>query len=91
MHGSTEALVQALKAIESDKVELDVIGKGVGHITKNDITLPVRVALRVAGFNVKLDNGVQSLAKHHDIRIIQHAIIYEPIDRRRGHGRHARR
>jgi translation initiation factor IF-2 len=29
---------------------------------------------------VKLDNGVQSLAKHHDIRIIQHEIIYELID-----------
>ena len=80
VHGSTEALVQALKAIESDKVELDVIGKGVGHITKNDITLASASGAMVVGFNVKLDNGVQSLAKHHDIRIIQHAIIYELID-----------
>ncbi|MCH2073381.1 MAG: translation initiation factor IF-2 [Puniceicoccaceae bacterium] len=80
VHGSTEALVQALKAIESDKVELDVISKGVGHITKNDITLASAGGAMVVGFNVKLDNGVQSLAKHHDIRIIQHAIIYELID-----------
>ena len=80
VHGSTEALVQALKAIESDKVELDVISKGVGHITKNDITLASAGGAMVVGFNVKLDNGVQSLAKHHDIRIVQHAIIYELID-----------
>ncbi|MEC8613964.1 MAG: translation initiation factor IF-2 [Verrucomicrobiota bacterium] len=80
VHGSTEALVQALKAIESDKVELDVISKGVGHITKNDITLASAGGAMVIGFNVKLDNGVQSLAKHHDIRIIQHSIIYELID-----------
>ena len=80
VHGSTEALVQALKAIESDKVELDVISKGVGHITKNDITLASAGGAMVIGFNVKLDNGVQSLAKHHDIRIVQHAIIYELID-----------
>lgn len=80
VHGSTEALVQALKAIVSDKVELDVISKGVGHITKNDITLASAGGAMVVGFNVKLDNGVQSLAKHHDIRIVQHAIIYELID-----------
>lgn len=80
VHGSTEALVQSLKAIESDKVELDVISKAVGHITKNDITLASAGGAMVVGFNVKLDNGVQSLAKHHDIRIVQHAIIYELID-----------
>ena len=80
VHGSTEALVQALEAIESDKVELDVISKGVGHITKNDITFASAGGAMVVGFNVKLDNGVQSLAKHHDIRIVQHAIIYELID-----------
>jgi translation initiation factor IF-2 len=80
VHGSTEALVQALKAIDSNKVELDVISKGVGQITKNDITLASAGGAIVVGFNVKLDNGVQSLAKHHDIRIVQHAIIYELID-----------
>jgi len=80
VHGSTEALVNALKAIESEKVDLDVISKGVGHITKNDVTLASAGGAIVVGFNVKLDNGVQSLAKHHDIRIIQHEIIYELID-----------
>ena len=80
VHGSTEALVQALKAIDSNKVELDVISKGVGHITKNDISLASAGGAMIVGFNVKLDNGVQSLAKHHDIRIVQHAIIYELID-----------
>lgn len=80
VHGSTEALVQALKAIESDKVDLDVISKGVGLVSKNDVTLASAGGAMIVGFNVKLDNGVQSLAKHHDIRIIQHAIIYELID-----------
>ena len=80
VHGSTEALAQALIAIESDKVELDVMSKGVGHITKSDITLASAGGAIVVGFNVKLDNGVQSLAKHHNIRIVQHAIIYELIE-----------
>lgn len=80
MHGSTEALINALKAIESDKVDLEIIGKGVGMITKNDITLASTGGAAVIGFNVRLDNGVQSLAKHHEVRIVQHSIIYELID-----------
>jgi translation initiation factor IF-2 len=80
VHGSTEALVHALKGIESSKVDLEVISQGVGHITKNDVTLASAGGATIVGFNVKLDNGVQSLAKHHNIHIIQHAIIYELID-----------
>jgi translation initiation factor IF-2 len=80
VHGSTEALVNALKSIESDKVDLEIISKGVGHITKNDITLASAGEAVVVGFNVKLDNGVQSQAKHHEVRIVQHEIIYELID-----------
>lgn len=80
VHGSTEALVNALDAIESEKVDLDVISQGVGQITKNDITLASAGGAVVVGFNVKMENGVQSLAKHHSVRIIQHPIIYELID-----------
>lgn len=80
VHGSSEALVHALQQIESDKVDLEVVSQGVGHVTKNDITLASAGGATVVGFNVKLDNGVQSLAKHHDVRIIQHEIIYELID-----------
>ncbi|WP_269525933.1 translation initiation factor IF-2 [Coraliomargarita parva] len=80
VHGSAEALVNSLEAIESDKVDLDVISYGVGNITKNDITLASAGGSCIVGFNVKLDNGVQSLAKHHNVRIIQHEIIYELLD-----------
>ena len=80
VHGSTEALVAALEEIHSDKVDIKVISKGVGHITRNDVTLASGGGVTIVGFNVKLDKGVQSLAKHHEVRIIQHEIIYELID-----------
>jgi translation initiation factor IF-2 len=80
VHGSSEALVHALQQIESDKVDLEVISKGVGHITKNDVALASAGDATIVGFNVKMDNGVQSQAKHHDVRIIQHEIIYELLD-----------
>lgn len=80
VHGSTEALVTALEEIHSDKVDLEVISKGVGHVSKNDVNLASAGGATIVGFNVKLDNGVQSLAKHHDVRLVQHNIIYELID-----------
>lgn len=82
VHGSTEALVNSIKQIESDKVEIRVISHGVGHISKSDIALASagETDVTIVGFNVRLDNGVQSQAKHHDVRIIQHDIIYELLD-----------
>ena len=82
VHGSTEALADSLKEINSDKVDLRIISKGVGHISKSDVALASASEedVTIVGFNVRLDNGVQSQAKHHDVRIIQHDIIYELID-----------
>ena len=82
VHGSTEALVNSLEQIESDKVDIRIISSGVGHISKNDIALASagEADVTIVGFNVRLDNGVQSQAKHHEVRIIQHNIIYELLD-----------
>lgn len=78
--GSVEALSDVLSDIKSDKVQLMIVDQGVGPITKKDIDLASGAGATVVGFNVKLDNGVQSIAKHHDVHIIQHKIIYELID-----------
>ena len=82
VHGSTEALVNSLEEINSDKVDIRIISKGVGHISKNDVALAgaSEEDVTIVGFNVRLDNGVQSQAKHHNVRIIRHDIIYELID-----------
>lgn len=82
VHGSTEALTNSLEEIKSDKVDIRIISKGVGHISKSDVNIASASEedVTILGFNVRLDNGVQSQAKHHDVRIIQHEIIYELID-----------
>lgn len=80
VHGSMEALVHGLEAINTDKVDVDIIAHSVGNITKSDITLASAGDATIVGFNVKLDNGVQSLAKHESVKMIQHSIIYELLD-----------
>tara|TARA_B100000965_G_scaffold404685_1_gene436211 strand:+ start:1195 stop:3483 length:2289 start_codon:yes stop_codon:yes gene_type:complete len=81
VHGSVEALVDCLEGIESDKVKLEVIEAGVGPISQNDVVLAATSDAAVVGFNVKMEQGVQAKAKHHNTSIIQHNIIYELIDR----------
>ena len=78
--GSLAAIKQSLEEINSDKVELKVISGSVGPITKADVTLATTAGSAILGFNVRIENGVQGLAKHHGIDIYQHSIIYELLD-----------
>ncbi|MGJ3243622.1 MAG: translation initiation factor IF-2 [Opitutales bacterium] len=80
VHGSLEALATSLEEIPTDKVDLEIINKGVGMITKNDVILASTGEATIVGFNTRLENGVQGLAKHHQVDIFQHNIIYEVID-----------
>lgn len=79
--GSLEALSASLAAIESDKVDLEIIQEDVGLITKNDVEMAhAGGGATIIGFNTRLENGVQGQAKHHGINIFTHNIIYELID-----------
>lgn len=78
--GTVEALVACLQDIKSDKVSLEIIGSSVGQITKNDIEFASTASASIVAFNVKQENGVASLAKHDNVEIISHNIIYELIN-----------
>ncbi|WP_269537921.1 translation initiation factor IF-2 [Cerasicoccus fimbriatus] len=80
VHGSMEALVGMLESIKSDKVNLDVIQSDVGLVSKNDVVLATSSRATIVAFNTKMEPGVQAQAKHGDVHIIQHNIIYELID-----------
>jgi translation initiation factor IF-2 len=80
--GSAEAIVGALKKIESDKVSLDVIHSAVGTITENDVNLASAskgVSL-ILGFHTRIDSGVADVAKQAGVQIKLYSIIYELID-----------
>ena len=80
VHGSVEALSDCLMGIQSQKVSLEIVDAQVGQINLNDVNLAHAAQAIVVGFNTRLENGVQAAAKHHQIRILQHNIIYELID-----------
>ncbi len=78
--GSVEAIVEALKKIESDKVSLEVIHSAVGTITESDVSLASASTAVILGFHTRIDNGVSDVAKREGVQIKLYAIIYELID-----------
>ena len=80
VNGSVEALSDCLLAIQSKKVDLEIVDAQVGQINLNDVKLAHAAGAIIVGFNTKLENGVQAAAKHDQVRILQHNIIYELID-----------
>jgi translation initiation factor IF-2 len=78
--GSVEAIVEALKTIESDKVSLEVIHSAVGTITESDVSLASASNAVILGFHTRIDAGVTDLAKREGVQIKLYAIIYELID-----------
>lgn len=80
VHGSMEAVIGMLEAIKSDKVNLEVIESDVGLVSKNDVVLADSSDATIVAFNTKMESGVQAQAKHGDVHIIQHNIIYELVD-----------
>jgi len=80
VQGSIEALAACLLDIKSEKVSLEVLDASVGLISKNDVTFASTSQAHIVAFNTRFDTGVQALAKHHGVPIIQHNIIYELIN-----------
>ena len=78
--GSVEAIVEALKKIESEKVALEIIHSAVGTITESDVALASASNAVILGFHTRVDSGVSDKAKHEGVQIKLYAIIYELID-----------
>jgi translation initiation factor IF-2 len=78
--GSLEALVGALKQIESKKVDLEIIHSAVGPISESDILLASASNAVVVGFNVKVESMAVSAAKSEGVQVKLYSIIYELLD-----------
>src|SRR5215831_8769508 len=78
--GSVEAIVNALKQIETKKIDLDIIHSGVGPISDSDILLASASEAVVVGFNVKVETMAVPAAKREGVQIKLYSIIYELLD-----------
>jgi len=79
--GSVEALEDALLQIDvGDEVELQVIDRGVGAITMNNVNLAVASNAIIVGFNVRPAEKVGDLADREGVDIRHYSVIYQAIE-----------
>jgi translation initiation factor IF-2 len=78
--GSVEAIVEALKKIEAEKVSLEIMHSDVGAISENDVALASASSAIILGFHTRVDSTAAEKAKHAGVQIKLYAIIYELID-----------
>ena len=79
--GSVEALEEALMALDvGAEVDLRVIHRGVGAITKSDITLASASTAVVIGFNVKPEPQTAIFADQEGVEVRFYSVIYQAID-----------
>ena len=80
VHGSCEALENAIEKIKHAEVMPKIILSNIGVITETDVTLAKASNAVLIGFNVRPNKEAKLLAENHKIKIKFFNIIYEVLD-----------
>ncbi len=80
VHGSLEALRDALVKLSTDKVRVNVVSGGVGGINEGDVNLALTSNAIIVGFNVRADASARRLAEERGVEIRYYSVIYDVID-----------
>ncbi len=80
VHGSVEALTEALTRMSTSEVKLSVIHGSVGGITESDVLLASASNAIVIGFNVRPEVKAANLAAQDGVDVRLYTIIYEVMN-----------
>jgi len=78
--GTVEAICDALKKLEHEKVRISIIHAAPGEVTENDVLLASASDAIILGFHVRAMPGVNKVAKQEGVEIRLYSIIYELLD-----------
>jgi translation initiation factor IF-2 len=77
---SGEVLEQILSKLSREQLKINIIHKGIGHITESDILLASTSGAMIVGFNVKTPPNVLTLAKREKVEFKLYNVIYHLIE-----------
>ena len=80
VHGSVQALREALTALSTDEIRINVIRAGVGGITESDASLASTSKATIIGFNVRADATARKVIETNNLDLRYFSIIYDVID-----------
>jgi len=80
VHGSAEALSNAILKIQHDEVKPVIVLSSVGAITETDVSLAKASSAVLIGFNIKPNKEAKDLATKLGVNVLYFNIIYEAIE-----------
>ena len=80
VHGSSEAIKNAISQIKHEEVKPKIILADIGMVTETDVTLAKASKAVLIAFNVKPSKEAKKLAEIEKIQISSYNIIYEVLD-----------
>ncbi len=84
VHGSNEALIEALTKLSNEEVKVNVVHSATGTITESDISLATVSNAIVIGFNVRPTPKIQALANEENVDLRFYNVIYDVIKEVKG-------
>ena len=78
--GSVEALSDSFIKLSTETIAVNVIHKGVGQISENDVTLAAASQAVIVGFQVRPSQAARKLAEREGVEIRLYSIIYDAIE-----------
>ncbi len=80
VHGSSEAIKNAINQIKHDEVKPKILLSDIGMVTETDVTLAKASNAVIIAFNVKPSKEAKKRAEQEKISISSYNIIYEVLD-----------
>lgn len=80
VEGSLEAIIGAIKELETPESRIDILLSQSGDINEGDVELAKGAKALILGFNVKIAPTAQRLAQEEGVSIRTYNIIYELLD-----------
>ncbi|MCJ8191673.1 translation initiation factor IF-2 [Sphingomicrobium aestuariivivum] len=80
VQGTAEAVVNAVKKISTEDIEVRVIHSGVGAITESDVTLAASSGAPIIGFNARPNAKAKEIAKRDQVELRYYDVIYHLTD-----------
>ncbi len=77
--GSAEAIEESLMKINTEKVRVKIIVKGLGNVTEGDVKRAEDSGAQIICFNTKMPPAVENLARSKNIPVNSFSIIYDLI------------
>ena len=79
VHGSIEALTEALTKLSNEEVKVNVVHSATGTVTESDIPLAAVSNAIIFGFNVRPTTKVQAIASEENVDMRFYSVIYDVI------------